>query len=976
MSIVPGDPSNAIFGVPPGADFVACLTEHLDSLQDSMAPESAARIQVLVPTRRMQRRLKSVMEGYGNLILPKIGLVSDVTHLLHTPVSPKPVSQLRRVLDLKQVVAKLAELDPRLSRSDVIDLTFSLTKLLDEMEGECVAFEALEQLETGDQSGHWEQSLTFLRTIRAYVEALADQPSGTEAQHRLNVTALCNEWSDAPLKTPVILAGSTGSRATTRLLMEAVAKLPNGQIVLPGFDFEMPNELWDRLTTSDAGEDHPQYRFATFLHSLSVTPSNVKRIGQAPDPARTKLVSIALRPAPITDQWLRDGPLLGDLQAITSGLSLIEAREPKEEALAIATAMRVTMNDGETVALVTPDATLARRVTAELKRWRISPDESGGVPLSLTPTGRFLRQTAIVAGGTCDPVSIIALLKHPFTFAGENRGAYMRQVQEFELFLRKTGSIKVDERCLRQFAAQSADAGDWIDWLKDALAQTEMPRKESLQDAFDRHTAVYTAFAGASADHLFNGDAGEKVLALLQLFREATTEPSTLPFGEYVQLLERFLMSDSARMQLGVFSNVMIWGTLEARAQGANTVILAGLNEGVWPEQPVADSWLNRDMRRQVGLLLPERQIGLAAHDFQQAIGAQTVILSRSMRTDGSETVPSRWLSRLTNLLTGLKENNGPAALEGMSGRGHQFLSYARNLDRPAKGPTPATRPAPAPPVHMRPRDFAVTEIKRLIQDPYAVYARRVLRLRPLDPLVPEMNARLKGIVFHEVLEHLFHPSAVFEDLPSTRKRLVDIASRALADRVPDATTRAVWLGQLKNNAEWFHREEVKRRDIANPLATEAKGTYSVPDTEFALRGTADRIDRFPDGGLVIYDYKSGTPPTRIEITRFDRQLLLEAVMAESGAFEAVPAATVAYVSHIGVGRSPSERITMLTGEDETVTIAGQIARLLRSFLKEDHGFMSRRAMETSRFSGDYDHLARFGEWDPSNAACIQRVGQ
>ena len=57
-------------------------------------------------------------------------------------------------------------------------------------------------------------------------------------------------------------------------------------------------------------------------------------------------------------------------------------------------------------------------------------------------------------------------------------------------------------------------------------------------------------------------------------------------------------------------AQILIWGTLEARVQGADLLILAGLNEGSWPEAPKPDPWLNRALRHRAGLLLPERRIG------------------------------------------------------------------------------------------------------------------------------------------------------------------------------------------------------------------------------------------------------------------------------------------------------------------------------------------------------------------------------
>ena len=182
-------------------------------------------------------------------------------------------------------------------------------------------------------------------------------------------------------------------------------------------------------------------------------------------------------------------------------------------------------------------------------------------------------------------------------------------------------------------------------------------------------------------------------------------------------------------------------------------VILGGLNEGSWPETPSPDPWLNREMRAKSGLLLPERRIGLAAHDFQQAIGAPTVILSRAIRDAEAQTVPSRWINRLVNLMSGLTTNGGPDSLAAMRARGQALLDMVDLFDAPIAQPTPAPRPEPAPPVAYRPDRLSVTRVQTLIRDPYAIYASYVLSLRRLNPLRPEPDAALRGTVLHKVLE-------------------------------------------------------------------------------------------------------------------------------------------------------------------------------------------------------------------------------
>ena len=124
-------------------------------------------------------------------------------------------------------------------------------------------------------------------------------------------------------------------------------------------------------------------------------------------------------------------------------------------------------------------------------------------------------------------------------------------------------------------------------------------------------------------------------------------------------------------------------------------------------------------MRKEAGLLSPERRIGLSAHDYQQAVCSSSVLITRSTKDNEAETIPSRWLNRLLNLLNGLSGNNGPEAIEKMKGRGTKWLDWANEtkIFTPSK---PAKRPSPKPPKNTRPKKLSVTEIKTLIRDPYA----------------------------------------------------------------------------------------------------------------------------------------------------------------------------------------------------------------------------------------------------------------
>jgi len=265
-----------------------------------------------------------------------------------------------------------------------------------------------------------------------------------------------------------------------------------------------------------------------------------------------------------------------------------------------------------------------------------------------------------------------------------------------------------------------------------------------------------------------------------------------------------------------------------------------------------------------------------------------------------------------------------------------------------------------------RPRQLSVTEIKRLIRDPYAIYARHVLRLRPLDPLVQEPDALLRGIVMHEVLERIVRGSLT-EGVPD-RARFLAEAERVMEETVPWPTARRLWLARLGRVADWFVESEIARQARATPAAFECRGRAELGLHGFALTGTADRIDRDGAGNVILYDYKTGAPPNAKVQARFDKQLLLEAAMAEQGAFEGLEPAPVRDAVFIGLGSTPGEVAAPLD-EEPPEKVWAEFGALIAAYFQPEQGFTARRAMQKDKDVGDYDQLARFGEWDRTDAA-------
>ena len=412
--------------------------------------------------------------------------------------------------------------------------------------------------------------------------------------------------------------------------------------------------------------------------------------------------------------------------------------------------------------------------------------------------------------------------------------------------------------------------------------------------------------------------------------------------------------------------NLMIWGTLEARAHHAEVLILAGMNEDSWPSPAAIDPWLNRKMRGEAGLLSPERRIGLSAHDYQQSICGPNVLITRSIKDNDSETIPSRWLNRLLNMLGGLSENKGPEAIKQMRDRGEKWLDWvheSKNVTRKK----PAQRPSPKPPKETRPKKLSVTEIKTLIRDPYAIYAKHVLKLKPLRPLDKAADPLLRGVIIHKVLEQFVENWNQKCSVIDQKAQLLDLTKKQLKSKVNSPTAQLFWLSRIEKIADWFVSEEVNRRNSSLPITLEQKGAIKIPGLDFKLTAQVDRIDYGENGEAIIYDYKTGSVPNQNVQLHFDKQLFLLSLIAEEGGFLDTKPLKVSNAAFIGLG---DKKTVFAPFERESLAAhRSKFYSLIEKYLSPKQGFTARRAMYRSEDHSEYDGISRFGEWSIEDEA-------
>lgn len=999
----------AVFTIPAGIPFVDALAARLMD-EAGADPLALARMTVLLPTRRGCRALHDAFlrraEGRP-VLLPRLkplgdldadelgGAGEDAAEGADAAALPPAMPGLRRQLRLAREIiergagpAGSAEDGAPPTAEQAARLAAELARLLDQVQTERLSLDRLDRLVPEDYARHWQRTLDFLGLLRERWPAWLEAEGCLDPAERRNrlLGAQAESWRRDPPKDPVIVAGSTGSIPATADLIEVVAWLPTGRVVLPGLDRGADEDQWQAIIDDAA---HPQHGLALLLQRLGldraavadwIDPHGIDPVGEAyglrpAPPSRARIVAEALRPAATTESWREIRPTIdGERWRLAlRGVARIDCPGPQEEAGVIALLLRQTLETPERcAALVTPDRDLARRVAGELRRWDIEIDDSAGRPLADTAPGSYLRLLADMVAERAAPVPLLAALKHPLAAAGRAPGAFRAVVRRLEAALlrgpRPAPGLDGLGRAAAHLVADDAGA------LRAALAGLEalvapfarlMEASEvDVAALIEAHVALAEALAATAdepgAARLWAGEAGEAAAGFIAELRQASVAFAPLPGWQYPALIGSLMASLVVRPRHGGHPRLAIWGPLEARLQHADLLILGGLNEGSWPPDPAVDPWLSRPMRRDFGLPPPERRIGLAAHDFAQAMGAAEVVLTRALRVEGTPTVPSRWLQRLDGLL----ESVGlPDALE----RPGLPLGWQATLDQPA-AVRPVAPPAPRPPVKARPRRLSVTQVETWMRDPYAIYARHVLRLRPLDPIDADPGAAERGSIIHDALHRFVaaHPGALPGD---AYERLLDCGREAFSAVLDRPSVWAFWWPRFERIARWFVDVEAARRGATAASFTERSGALDLPGPEgiFRLTATADRIDRLAAGGLEIIDYKTGQVPRAEHVQLgFSPQLPLEAAIAAAGGFAGVPASPITALAYWRMsGGDPAGQLCEIKADAAALAEAARegVERLIAAFDDPATPYAARPRPDYGPRFSDYDHLARLLEW-------------
>ena len=1033
-----------IFTVPAGEPILPLFAQALcdgkiiSGFSTKAGPLALSSATIYVPTRRAARELRSafvdILEANAALlpqILP-LGEFDDdtaffalggATELLSAPPA---VNALERQIILGSWVGKWAqalgpearalvgeEVETPVSIADAFWMARDLSSLLDQMQTEEISFDDLDKVADVDISEWWKLTHAFLAVVREHWPPVLEAMGRIDPATRRNLL-LESERRRVEAADPVdpfIVMGSTGTIPATARLIKTIAGRASGAVILPGYEPSMEPRIRGALEAeSDISSaiGHPQYGMHKLVRAIGAGARGlITELATNTMPAhlngRRHWIATALAPSTTTDLWLQARKTLAE--DACQDVAILHAENPGEEALSIACALRETILDPDkTCALVTPDRSLARRVCVELARFGIEADDSGGAPFSKTPQGIFLSLTLQVGCDGSNPNELLALLRHPLFQLGWDAEQVRQTIDLFELHVLRGGQRRflvsdllaiVTNQLARHAepAIVRRRAKSFPD-LSDENRETLIDFAKLLSNAFDqfrtglnngqvspihdlaRRTAALLEVLASDAfgilPELYDGDDGVVLVNTLEAVCDPTLT-TEVTLSDWPAILSALTADTLIKPDYGGHPRISIWGTLEARLQHADFMVLGGLNEGKWPTTPNNDAFVTRGMKKAMGMEPPERRVGLAAHDFQMCMGAPNILLTRSAKQDGSPTVASRWVQRLETVA-------GPANTRAMRNAGDVYAQIAKALTAAAPA-DPVGPPTPKPPLSKRPKQISVTEAETLRRDPYAIYAKHVLRLKPLEPLLEEPDVRARGTLIHDCAEAFVKRGIDYSSAVAQAEMLL-IAREIFDNAALPSDIDTLWWARMRalvpELAQW---EQERAKYIVSRHAELSAIPTELGDTGVTLFGRGDRFDVRTDGLIDIIDLKTGAHPSINQVQhRFAPQLPLEAALMVRGAFPAFDGKEPGDLIYVKLGTrgdvdskivgpvvvpaEPKKNDPKYTTLELAQRDWDALTRLVQHYQDTEAAYLSWPLPEKQkRWAGDYDHLARIAEW-------------
>ncbi|MAR78810.1 MAG: double-strand break repair protein AddB [Rhodospirillaceae bacterium] len=918
------------FHISPNLDFIDSLAQGLKA----RFPNSRElnKLIIFLPTKKSTIRfIKALINQFqidttmlpkifslGDLSFNDVELVSKIDNLESKTIRKNInllASEVNRSILLSKLIFRWKQYQGQEEEGleNIIELSEQLGNLLDESDINQFNKNIFREIIPNDLSIHWRDIENFLNIIMESWPKIAKENGilSKADNYFYIIDSLIQSWKKERPQSHIIIAGSTGSVPVTRKLIKFISGLPYGIIVIPGLDKYLDENSWSYIN-----ETHPQYNIKLLLSELNVDRESISDWHQQQFTAsndKSLLASELMRPLETINYW--NDLIIPD--STYRNIYRFSYSSETQEARAISIIIREEyINTKKTIALITANNSLSRRVMHDLKRWKVCINNNINKNLINTIEGNFILIVAKFLEEKFSIINLLALLKHQLSFHKNELMISAWLVELEKEYLRKPFIINSIEHIVNLIKKKINDSSNasFINkekkiklWIIDVLITISNFRKNfhksenKLHDLYRINTEL-AVWMNSKIDLDYNEEMDKKENHNLKEINHQlnnilvdTLDTDFINRNNYSEFLERILNLAVDERKKNNISRVNIWTPFESRLHKADIVILSDLNEDSWPSTKETSPWLSSSIRKKLGVNIDQKKISLLAHDFSQCFCSSELYITRSIMKNRKQVPPSRWLVRLNQLMgvQRVHEKNKEEEISNILFKADRPNIYKKTYP-----------PRPCPPVSCRPRILSVSDIDILINNPYALYVKKILGIKPLEPLYYKPDIRKQGEFIHKALD-IFLKRVTKNFAEPTVELLLEIGLNVLGSKINDPVIGSIWWPRFEEISEWF--VDNQKGIFKNKVISEEMGSYFFR-TEFGnfeLKGKADRIQILDDGSLDIVDYKITSSPSRSEIEKgIKPQLQLLGLIAESGGFENLNAGKVSSLSYLSLSSS------------------------------------------------------------------------
>ena len=923
-----------IFNIPANYHFFESLFYWLEK----NFKEQLSEVKIFLPNRRSCREFQELFLAKNrNLILPKIKAISDISfedffdflpnenvkRIIDELLQIKTLDNLEYLLFLSLEIRKLSIFGENLEFEQSFKIAINLQSLFDDIEREEIDLKKLDEIDDSNLSQHRLLTLDFLKNFHVQIKNSLLKKNILFAASGQNfvIGKFVSMLEEYGSKTPIVIAGSTGSVAFSKKLIRAISK--NNYVILHGATDETFEE-----------ENHPQFFLNSLVSFLEIEKKSVQKISEEnlllSDENRQKLISLMMLPAKKTTKWQEISKYIDVEKAahdLQKNFRLIEAKNEIEEAKIIALILRETWELNKTAAIITNNDRLANLVKLELTNFHLPFNDTRNLKILNSNLVNFLLLIIELVESDFNSHNLLAILKNPLCSYSLNKEI----LADFEVKIIRKDRINSGIEGIRDKLKDDKILEDFFREFEKKVINFNSP---NLADNISALINMAENLSQKTWQGLLEKE--EAQIEIFEFFEklknqcEITTNPKNLltTFKTLFSQISYFEKSDAS-------APIQILSTIEARLLNYNLVIIASINEGDFPEIE-SENWLGKKIKKDLGIDRVLKKTGQSAYDFCNYLSNESVVLTRCKSKGGAVLIESPFLLKFKTICRKIG-----VTLDS----GEKYFSQL--LEKNNVGSRKISTPNPKPKIEFRPNRISITEISKLLENPYEIYAKKILQLKELEKIDFEPGYAEFGSFIHKALEEFIKNS---EEKNFLKKSREIFSQYFLSDEA-----KLIWWPKFENIFADFEKENQRFLGLKNYVEIPEELQFG----KILIRGKIDRVIVDNDGLAEIIDYKTGQVPSKKDVTLgVNPQLTIAALMLLEKSFN------IERLSYWKLSSSSESEIKKICDDSEEIKIltaatkAG-LKRLFEYFLDEENGYL---AVDVEARS-EYKNLVRSEEW-------------